>query len=101
MPMRYKLFHVTSTPRGPFERGTHCITKTDHGYFLAESSDDVLLDLQTLVHPVNLADRNIKVNHITRRVGDRNKMGLKLSEIRGQIEALSNSAEVIESWLEE
>ena len=96
---RIKLFHVTSTEKGPFERGTHCISSTDHGYFIANSPEEVQTQLNG--YPINLQDRDVQIGLVSRRLEDREEMKMKLIAIREEMEMVLRSIKAIDSWFRE
>jgi len=61
--MKSKLFWITSTPKGPHERGTHCLERLDHGYYLAKTEEEAIEQLNA--PSLGLEGRKIRVHRIT------------------------------------
>jgi hypothetical protein len=89
-----KLFHITSTPKGPFEHGTYVIPETDHGYVYAKDKETALELLG-----VDQEDRDFHVELVRRCKGNQEKMTSKRELLQAERKELYRSIAAIENWL--
>lgn len=92
-----KIFRVSSTASGPFERGTCCIASTEHGFYFADSSEEAIVKAKVR-HGIT-EDRDFKVRQYTHRVGDVKRLTEIKQGLEKELDATSQSLKEIKEFL--